>query len=42
MDSGEIEVDSLWKYINKLEFCMLQIYKDKVRYKKNIKNKLKK
>jgi hypothetical protein len=42
MDSKENEVDSLWKYINKLEFCMIQIYKDKIRFKKSIKNKLKK
>jgi hypothetical protein len=37
---GDTEVAQLWKYIHKLEYLLLQCYKEKVKYKKTVKEKL--
>ena len=42
MEANISDTDALWKYINKLEYIVLQSVKDRIAYKKEVKEKLRK
>ena len=41
-DKSNNENQLLWNYVNKLEFLLVQSYKEKYKFKTKIKSKLKK
>jgi hypothetical protein len=42
MDGNTGDINAMWKYINKLEYIVLQSVKERIAYKKQVKEKLKK
>jgi hypothetical protein len=42
METNSEEITNLWKYIHKLEYLLIQSYKEKLKYKQTVKDKLKK
>jgi hypothetical protein len=42
MEGETNDINALWKYINKLEYIVLQSVKERLAYKKEVKEKLRK
>ncbi len=40
MEEESNNIDAMWKYINKLEYIVLQSVKERLAYKKDVKHKL--